>query len=396
MIRVATFAQQSLTLSHALNTQARLADLQTQLATDKKAQSYDGIHKDSYRLVMAEVGRTQAAQFITNIDTADRRLELMSLAMTQVDQMGSDFRSTLFTAINAPDSSVINLKELAGNTRNALAVTLNSQDGDRYLFGGTRSDRPPVSLAAADFSPIRLIESDGTTVDSTFYEAYYTQVQGNSLPFARGTFYKQIYFEKHGVDPTAPLPADENNPTLAEFVADDPDLWQFYVDRLDSAAMLATPKIDYYQGNTQAQSIRTDEASDVTYDVRADSVAIQQIITAIDAVANLPQGSTLDPFEQAIVAKAHAMVNRALEATPADGFESITSLTTKLIAPRDSLSFARDRQVEAELYAEGLIADLEGIDEAEVIVRLQKGQQVLEASFATLARVQSVSLLNYL
>ena len=61
-----------------------------------------------------------------------------------------------------------------------------------------------------------------TTVDETFYQGYYTEVLGNSLPFAQGSFYNQIYFDKNGSLPTGPLPGDPDNPTLTEFVAEDP------------------------------------------------------------------------------------------------------------------------------------------------------------------------------
>ena len=150
-----------------------------------------------------------------------------------------------------------------------VGEALNARDGTRYLFAGARVDRPPVSFAASNYTPVKLIESDATTVDETFYQSYYTQVLGNTLPYAQGSFYQQIYFDKNGSLPTVPAPADLNNPTLAEFKAQDPDLFSYYVDRLDSSQMLATPKRDYYQGDGVQNTNRIDEGFQVKYGMSA-------------------------------------------------------------------------------------------------------------------------------
>ena len=43
-----------------------------------------------------------------------------------------------------------------------------------------------------------------------------------------------------------------------------------------------------------------------------------------------------------------------------------------------------------------MIHDIEHIDQTEVIVKLTSDQQVLEASYASLARLQSITLLDFL
>ncbi len=396
MTRVAFFAHHNLSLFHALNTQSRLSDLNIQLATGKKAQNYAGISKDVGRLVGLEITRARTEQFIKNIDRADQRLELMDLAAANVEEIGRELRTTLETALSGPDALSGTLPTVASNMRLLVTEALNSRDGDRFLFGGTRSDRAPVDLSGAGYTPVRLIKSDGTTVDQTFYQSYYTDVLGNTLPFAQTTFYQQIYFDKNGSLPTGPLPGDLNNPTLTEFVAEDPNLWQYYVDRLNSTQMLTTPKTDYYQGNQQAQSVRTDDNSTLSYDVRADQLAFQQLITALDAVANLPTGSSSNQFEKALIQKARDMVNLVLEAGPSDSLSSIERLRTTLTNPRETMKFARDRHENLSTYAEGLAVDIEGIDQAEVIVKLQEDQLTLQASFTSLSRLQQLSLVNFI
>lgn len=394
MTRVPTLSQYQLTLFHTMNTKSRISDLEIQLATGQKSQTYSGISRDSLRLVTLETSRTQVDQFMSNIDKTKQRLTLMEASMEAIDSLARDFRQTLNSALTAPDAAGRDLAALATDMRQMIVDLLNSSDGQSYLFGGTRTDRPPVDLNS--YSNLSLIEGDGVTVDSTFYEDYYTQVQGNTLPFAQGSFYNQIFFDKNGVAPTGPLPADPDNPTLTEFVAEDPDLWQYYVDRLNSSEMVANPKTDYYQGNDQANVVRADRNLELDYDIRADLLVFQQILAAFDAVASLPAGDASDPNERAVIDKARNMLNDALNAPAGAGFDSLEQLRVRAGSMQQNVEAVRTRHERFSAYAEGTAKDIEGIDEAEVIVRLQSDQQALEASYTIMARLQSLSLLNYM
>ena len=396
MTRVGTLAHHNQLLFHTFDTASRIRDLQVQLASDIKSQSYAGLKTDTLRLVSLEVSRSQATQFSALITSREQSLELMDTALGSIDELAREARGLFETAVNGPGAFTVDVGEFASGRLQLLKDLLNSRDGQGYLFGGTRIDRPPVALDPPGYTPVSLIESDGVTVDSTFYEAYYTQVQGNTLPFAQGSFYDQIFFEKNGVAPAGPLPADADNPTLNEFVAEDPDLWQFYLDRLDSAAMLTTPKIDYYQGNDQSQVVRAGDDLDVAYDVRADELTFQQILAALDAVANLPNADASDPFQRAVILKARDLLNNALDPLTNPTVEHLDQHRMTLTRARDNLRFAREGHDTFAAHAEGIVHEIEHIDRNEVVVRIQSDQQVLEASYASLARIQSISLLEFL
>ena len=396
MTRIAPFAQQQLILQQVLNVQARAFDAQVQIATDKKSQDYAGISKDSERLISLETTRSRSEQFLGNIQVMDQRIELMDLGLETLDRAARDMRNILDSALNSPAAFEGDLANLASNTRQLVLDVLNSRDGNRFLFGGTRTDTRPVSLDPPAYRPVSLIEADGVTVDSTFYEAYYEDVLGNTLPFAAGSFYDQIYFDKNGVPPAGPLPADPDNPTLTEFVAEDPALWDFYVDRLNSAQMLANPKIDYYQGDFERQSVRIDETSNAEIGVRADAIELQQLLTALDAVANLPNADSRDPFAREVIVQARNMLNSILGTDSSDGINGIDGLRVEINAARVTLVQTRDRIESFDAFVEGNIADIENIDRNEVLLKLQNDQFVLEASFTTLSRLQSLSLLEFL
>ncbi len=396
MTRIAPFAQQQLILQQVLNIQARTYDAQVQIATDKKSQDYAGIAKDSARLISLETTRNRTEQFLSNIQVQDQRIQLIDLGLETLDTAARDMRDILDSALTSPAAFEGDLATLAANTRQLVLDVLNSRDGNRYLFGGTRSDTRPVSLDPPGYRPVGLIESDGVTVDSTFYEAYYEDVLGNTLPFAAGSFYEQIYFDKNGVAPAGPLPADPDNPTLTEFVAEDPALWDYYVDRLNSAQMLANPKLDYYQGDFSVQAARVDDSTTVQIEARADAIEIQQLITALDAIANLPNADSRDPFAREVIVQARDMLNGILGTDSSDGIDGLDGLRVRANAARVTLEQIRERLSSFDAFVEGTINDIENIDRNEVLLKLQNDQFVLEASFTTLARLQSLSLLEYI
>ena len=230
MTRVAPYAQQQLILFQTLRQQESMFDRQTQLSTGVVSQQYSGISNQANRLVATEAAISRTDQFMANIGVVEQRLSLMDISMASLEDLARELRATLNSAIDGPESHIADLKDLSTNTLDLVQETLNARDGTRYLFAGARVDRPPVSLAASTYTHASIIEADATTVDQTFYDSYYEDVLGNTLPYAQGSFYAQIYFDKNGVAPTVPAPADLNNPTLSEFVAEDPDLFSYYVE----------------------------------------------------------------------------------------------------------------------------------------------------------------------
>lgn len=396
MTRVAPYAQQQLILFQTLRQQESMFDRQVQLSTGLVAQQYSGIANQANRLVSTEAAITRTGQFMSNIATVDQRLALMDISMDSLEDLARELRATLNSAIDGPESHVADLKDLSANTLDLVQETLNARDGTRYLFAGARVDRPPVSLAAASYTNAKVIEDDAITVDQTFYDAYYEDVLGNTLPYAQGSFYAQIYFDKNGVAPTTPLPADLNNPTLTEFAGEDPGLFAYYVNRLDSAAMLATPKVDYYQGDNVQNTARIDEAFEVNYGVQANELALQQLITAADAIASMPTANITTPEGKILMVKARDMLENIIGVDATNGINGLAELRVALNGPRLTLESVRERHQQFTIYAGEIVAGIQNINSAEVITRLQSDQVQLQASYQVISQIQSLSLINFL
>lgn len=395
MTRIAPFAQQQLALFQLLNQQQRMYETQVQLATGKVAQSHAGIARESQRLLTTEQASGRATQLVANIGTIERRLDMADTAIGGLDAIAGQVRTLLDSAVNAPAEQQSTVRELARNARAMAVDLLNTRDGTRYLFGGARIDRAPVDLADTDWTSVSLVEADGTTVDDAFYAKYRDEVLG-SPGYPQGSFYAQLFFDKNGVAPTAPLPADPANPTLDELTGEDPDLWGWYVGRLNSAEMQASPTLGYYQGDDTAQQARVSDESTVTYGARANEQPFRQLLQALDLLSNLPDTAPDETYGRALMAEARSMLGAVTGQDSGDGFESLSELRVRINAPRPLLESTRERHQAYTNYAAGVIDSIEGIDPAELVTRLQSDQTALEASYATLVRLQGLSLVNFL
>lgn len=395
MTRVGTFAQQRLLMFHTLQTQNRLFDGAISLASGQKAQQYSGIAKDVSRLLAVETAQMRTKEYLHNVEVAQRRIELTDFNLEGIEDIARELRGFFEDAGDSPAGNFSNLKTFATNARALLIDHLNARDGDRYLLSGNRVDQETVTLDPTKYTAVSLFQADAITVDSSFYADYRANVLGTP-GFGAGSFYEQIYFDKNGVVPTVPFPVDPNNPTATEFNAEDPDLWQYYVERLSSAEMLATPKLDYYQGDSNVPKIRISESTTINYGITGDEEALQQMFLLLDAITNLPATAPPDAFLATLIDEGMKTLSKVIDVDTTTSFQSISELRNRVVGPANLLASARDSLTLSIDIARNIIGDTEGINETEVIAQMQTEQLILEASYRTVSQIQSLSLVNFI
>ncbi len=395
MTRVGTFAQQQLLMFHTLRTQDRLFEGSVQLASGQKAQQYAGIPKDVTRLLAIETAKMRSEEYLQNVDIAQRRIELTDFNLDAIEDIAREMRGFLEDAGDSPAGNYANVKTFATNARALLIDLMNARDGDRYLFSGNRVDQQTVTTDPSVYTSVSLFQADAITVDSTFYADYRANVLGTP-GFPAGSFYEQIYFDKNGVAPTVPFPADPNNPTATEFIAEDPALWDYYVTRLSSPEMQANPKLDYYQGDGNLPRMRISETTTISYGITGDEEALQQMFLLLDAIVSLPATPPPDFFLKSLVDEGIKMLNKVIDTDSTTTFESISELRNRVIGPLILLGNARDTLTRTIDQASSMIDEVEGVNETEVVARIQTEQLILEASYRTVSQIQSLSLANFL
>ena len=317
--RVSTLAQQQLITSNALRTQRNVNDLQVQIASGKKTQSFSGIADDAGRLVNLKSELSQAEQFIQNITITEKRLDLMAFAMDQIEDVARKARTDFAAALNGSDADDIQLSLLAQASLDQIVEIFNTKDDSRFLFSGGAIETKPVNLSNAAY--------------------------------------------------TAPVPGSP--PTFVQ-----------------------TVETGYYQGDAVVQSTRADDGFSVAYGINADESAFEKLIRTLDNVSNVTFTDPITAQEKTFLTAAMTELTELIDNNGVD--KTLSDLRADIGLDRVILDNIRDKHIDFLQFSKGSIAEIENIDPAEVITSLNFEQIQLEASFTTIARIQTLSLSNFL
>lgn len=317
MTRITTLAQHNFNLFTTLNTQKRLFEAQTQVATGLNSQNFAGIERDAGRLVSIKSELGQVRQFKDNADVTDRRLNLMGFSLQRIEEVARDFRITILDAKNGESASELNLPGLAQGLLDQIVDLLNVRDETRFLFGGGNIQSKPVDLNNGVYTP--------------------------------------------PVVPPFPAAADT----------------------------------DWYGGDNVIQQARIDEGFQLSYGITANSNAIEKVIRAFDAISEITFSSPPSAAEVTAIDSAVTLLTEALD-NNTGGEKTIAELFGQVELNRKLIGDVNVKHENFELFAETSIADIEQVNTAEAVATLNFEQVVLEASFTSLARIQQLSLTNFL
>lgn len=147
----------------------------------------------------------------------------------------------------------------------------------------------------------------------------------------------------------------------------------------------STADTGYYQGDTTKLVARASESLNVTYGVTANEQGFEELIRALHIAAN----TTTSPVADTI--RLGEAMRLAVEA-----IDNIPPIISNIGSARATLERANASHDDQMLYAEQTIGEIENVDIAKAITLLTTDQTTLEASFATLVRMQRMSLLDFL
>jgi len=320
-IRAATLAQHQMIKSSALRTQSNMNELQVQVASGKKAQAFSGIAEDATRLVNLKSELAQAEQFLQNITITEKRLDLMALALDQIEDIARKARTDIATAFNGSQADDVKLASLMQFNLDQVVDILNIKDDSRFLFAGGEVNTRPVDL-------------------------------------------------NNGVY-TTPVVTGPPNPTFSQ-----------------------TTDIGYYEGDATIQSTRIEENFDVSYGVVATETAFEKLIRTLDNVSNVTFTDPITDNERTFLTAAVAELTELIDNNGVDN--TLADLRADIGLDQNALESIKGKHTNFLKFAQDSIAKIENIDVAEAVTALHFEQIQLEASFTTIARLQTLSLSNFL
>lgn len=516
--RISTSVSNQVLVNRMLEQQQRVNRDQMQLSTGFKSQDYIGIAQDSFRLLNIENERARLSRYIANNDLLATTLKAQATSVTGVDDTARMIRSELIqfssrdlTAQNPENvSAVLDLQQKVFSAFSQVQYFLTQKIDGKYIFGGARSDVPPISFpykSLKDFQQFydginavfpstrvaNLVDLSFSNKNVTYSNVTIggnamTQVLGAAGDFVTDTIDQvatgNLQFSNVGsngkITATTPgsfralqvgqtfildgttltnngvftitdvspdgktITLDQNVnagtetagsavmkltvpngtalamsgssvgnngaytvrwPTNAQLVAAgfDPNAGQvtpgdmIFVDNqvpfggtetisLESSAFLTGTSLSTEQRISDTQSLRLD--------VTGLDPAFEKLTRALGIIA---QGDLINKPER--VAQALAIINDAIEHSPLQPTEEKSDLQAvqdRIGINQRAIADAKQVQTSFLAFLEGRQNELEKADTTEAAVRLQTDSQVLQISYASLAKITELTLLNYL
>lgn len=139
-------ARSALAMQSLLTMRQQLDDLQRQLGTGKKADTYAGVGIDRGLAVGVRAQLSALAGYSDTITNVDVRLNLQQTALTRIRTISHDAKSAAAqAAFNIDGSGQTTSQRAALAQLDEILGLLNTKSGDRYLFSGQTTDKPAVA-----------------------------------------------------------------------------------------------------------------------------------------------------------------------------------------------------------------------------------------------------------
>jgi flagellar hook-associated protein 3 FlgL len=162
----------------------------------------------------------------------------------------------------------------------------------------------------------------------------------------------------------------------------------FNPNNLPNPGNLATADTAYYGGDDTIQQATINGQDTISYGITADNPAFEQIIRALNFIANAPPFSQNNPQDAANVQAASQLLT--------NGLAQLQTLQGTLGLQQNQVSHTNTTLQSTLSLAQQSISNLENVDPATAISELNQLQTQLQASYQTVALLQQVSLVNYL
>lgn len=374
MTNISTLGQALDQISRLKKQQYTLDNLSTQIATGKKTQQFSGLGGDILRSKRSRANISQLEQYSTNITNASRRIDLMTNGVQEIQAQANTLVDSLTVAVQAgdyPDFEVI--QKLADDVYDYIIDTMNTKDGERYLFAGSDSSVKPIE-------------------DKGLLDSFLGEYVPDNTNIA-------------------------NPPLVATgFVGDWGDGTITTQEFIDSYHAVNENVLGYSQtlvsGTTGEVRVRVDENSDFDYTVLANTEGMKDIITSLGVLRAIPTpenspGALNDPTATRAADDTppfpstekqdnfFAVVQDVLK-TLVGGIKKVEQEEYKLALVQQQTNLVKENnQVQIDAF-KTIVSDVEDVDVTDAVAKIQQVQLSLETSFRVTALISDLTLANFL
>lgn len=343
MTNISTYGQFLRIKTENLNLQRQLATLNNQVSTGKRAQEFGGLGVDARSSINLRGRLKELEAYQANISTAQIRIASMVEAMEQIKEVALHVRDaiTSWSGDPSPDTTIIN--DVGRRAYDEVAHLLNIRVDGRYIFAGSDIANPPFPDSAQFYADIETAVSAWA-------------VNGAAV-------------------------------TLGDTRAIAADTTQYFSAALQ-AADGSPPKVTVDEGVTVTFGVRANvtEAPDPTAEPQP---YFREILRGLATVAtlNFNDGDDRNEFEQ-IVERVRRNLDLAVR--------ELNNQVGILGNTHSRLEEISQRHDDTALTAQRLLSDVEDVDMAEAITRLQLTQTQLQTSYQVTSSLSRINLVDFL
>jgi len=145
MTRVSNIEQQTQMLQYLQQLQGQASNLESQIASGQKSQTYAGIAPQAAQVISLKATQSLQQGYMNTIDTVNTRLQTMNLAMQNISSIATSFQNTLSNSAFSPNGASV--QQTAQQLLVELGSYMNTQDGSRYVFSGNKTSTPTFDPA---------------------------------------------------------------------------------------------------------------------------------------------------------------------------------------------------------------------------------------------------------
>ncbi|HYN39592.1 MAG TPA: hypothetical protein VES39_10100, partial [Rhodospirillales bacterium] len=205
MTRIATLATSDHLAALLSRSQARAQELQTQVTSGKRSQTYAGIAGDAGRLLDLETRRQMLDRFARNNTLMEARVNVSASAVADVGATIRGFRHDVLTFVSGgggeSTARIDELQQKAFRAMQSLEDFLNTTVDGRAVFAGSRVDQRPVDIGASTLEAFQE-RWDGSAVVYPLTRAAQVGSSGVLTPAATGDL---SFTRSDPLDPLCPF-----------------------------------------------------------------------------------------------------------------------------------------------------------------------------------------------
>jgi len=354
--------------------QNTLDSLSTQIATGKKTQQFSGLREDVLRSQRSRSTVNQLEQYTLNIQNSQRRIQLMTNAVQEIQAQANTLVDSLTVAVQGgeyPDFEVI--QKLADDVYDFVKDIMNTKDGERYLFAGSDSAIKPID-------------------DKGLFDSFLGEFIPDNSDISNPPIVASGFVGDWG----------DGTITTQEFI-------NGYKNVSENVLGYSTALVSGTTGEVRA---RVDENSDFDYTVLANSQGFKDVLIGLGVLRVLPTpanspGALNDPLATRAAddtppfpsaekqANFFAVIQDVLK-TLVSGIDKLEQEEYKLALVEQQTSLIKENQRLQINAFKTIISEVEDVDVTQAVAEIQQLQLTLETSFRVTALISDLTLANFL